>query len=481
MAMMQVTKPKSLADKIEKQTSEKIIPHMVSNFGFVDYQGSISLQVLKWPNSDPCKLPADFEQVKEKISKDLQGKGSYGFLVEYAALKCTVATQALNMLKLGAKTGLVYVEKTMHPQAMTNYVNIKEGIKYPPMNYIGNEQGQLILEAIEGGEKVEINIDYEMKKYSGDLTAVFWYSFDNPDSLNIMKHMIERQVPLKDLVDFNYVFKIYSAEEVGLEGASKKKIQRYCYGEGTYCVKPSKDIASLRNPRELILEGLKLTCITETAEKYYFLNSMAANYVDSLRNKCILNDELESCSDDLVSLFKDHVKKDPETAKEFDSCLQEISKIKQEPEEMHPALDYIHVQNHQYGKYDVVPSLFVNNQLVGGTLSGALALSAVCDSLSRPPSYCSDLEHNIRNLRDEAQGEIEGDLVRGASGGLFFVKLIIVFGSLVLLVLLLLGGIKFYENLMKRDIGTEIYTQIGTVERLPPIQNNRPERLDTTA
>lgn len=481
MTVMRITRPNDLSDKIEVQTGDRLVPHQVSNFGFVDYQGSINLQVFRWPGEDPCKLPENIDEVRDRVRKQVQGETKFAFIVEYAGLKCTVATQAFNMMKLGANTGLVYVAKNMHPQSMTTFVNIKDGIRYPPMNFIGHDQGVLILDSINSGSNVQINIDYEMRKYEGNLTVVYWYAFDHTESLAIMRYMIQKQVPLRNFVDFNYIFKMYSAEEIGLDGASRSKIQRYCYGAGTYCIKPSEIISKLKNPRELLLEGLKLTCITETAEKYFLLNALASGYIDDLRIKCMEKDDIENCSQDLLAFFKNAIKNDKDAFAEFEGCLNEVEKIKNQPEEMHAALDYVHVQNHQYGKYDVVPSLFVNNQLVGGTLTGALAISAVCDSLKSPPEYCKALEQQIRGLRDEDRGEIEGELIQVKGVGLFFVKFLVVVGSIGLLAVLLILGLKFYEFNIKRDIDAETYMQINAVERLPPMRTHQMETLEASA
>ena len=65
----------------------------------------------------------------------------------------------------------------------------------------------------------------------------------------------------------------------------------------------------------------------------------------------------------------------------FDECLEAVAVIKADSDSDNGSLEYIRVQSMQFGSYDVVPSMFIETDLVKGSLTARLAASAICDSL----------------------------------------------------------------------------------------------------
>lgn len=57
-----------------------------------------------------------------------------------------------------------------------------------------------------------------------------------------------------------------------------------------------------------------------------------------------------------------------------------------------------------YGDYNIVPSMFIDGNLVRGKLQGHAAVSAICDSLKTKPKVCSKI-HTI------LKGEIEANYI----------------------------------------------------------------------
>ena len=99
----------------------------------------------------------------------------------------------------------------------------------------------------------------------------------------------------------------------------------------------------------------------------------------------------------------------------------------------------------QFGSYDVVPSMFVETDLVKGGLTARLAASAICDSLLDPPEVCEVIE---QRLNAETQNKV------ALPGGLEVDEDVVPLGILVL-------GILVMVALVFSVVGYAAYLYIG--------------------
>lgn len=472
-ATIQVTLPSTLSDRLLKDLGNRTLLHQISTFGYVDYQGFQNFQILPWPTKDACNIE-NLDESKASLQKLKKNHYKMALLVEHPGIRCSFLKVAANTMKLGGETALVYMHTDSNPMFVTTPFNVKDGISYPPLNFILRKAGLIISDALKSNQEVEININYELEKREGFITAVFWYSFENPDSLEIMKNIIKYQTQFKGLVDFQFIFRMYDSDSLEIS-SQPDTVARYCFGSGTYCIRPSNDISKLKSPRELMLEGLKISCVTETAENSE-TPQLAIDYLQDFMRLCLFKDQIGECSLPLLNKFRREISKDAESAGLFDKCTKEVASVADAPEDVHPSLDMVHIQNSMYGNYNGVPSLFINTQIVRGTLTASLAVSAICDSLVKPPKVCSSLETELRKDGRPASGEVayEDVVQKEVEPSYGLLKLLVVVTTSIIIFVLLYFAPKVLKNLVRSDVATEIYHQIRAQETLPPIRKSQP-------
>ena len=102
------------------------LPHDVSNFGFVDYQGQTTARLHLWPTAaDACDMPGDdlATSIVKRIKERSAGE-AVGYIVRMSD-KCKLLTVSQNAKRLGASVLLAYADDDSHPNATIQTTAIK--------------------------------------------------------------------------------------------------------------------------------------------------------------------------------------------------------------------------------------------------------------------------------------------------------------------------------------------------------------------
>jgi len=127
-----IISPYQLSLDLENITGQKSVPHTVSDFGFVDYQGSIKAGLLRWPGASPCSrdlLPDEREELQRRIG-EVKGKGESLALFFRQDINCGVNQQALIANEFGAKLIIVSAIDGMDPEKVAIPVGIKGRMRW---------------------------------------------------------------------------------------------------------------------------------------------------------------------------------------------------------------------------------------------------------------------------------------------------------------------------------------------------------------
>lgn len=315
--------------------------------------------------------------------------------------------------------------------------------------------------------------------------VTFWFSLADWYSTQVLGSLMSYLPNLNSAVTFAFSFKIYDKDYLRL---GKNQTARYCYGKGDYCAPLNSTISHLDEPRKIILEGIKVNCLINEIGSNRAIAAATAEYIDYFEKNCLQRDDIGNCTKGLIETFYQNIHAD--RVESFRKCISIADEIQEKPDDKHLELDNFKLTSFQFGNYDVVPSMFINADLVKGSLSAKLAVSAICDSLLSPPDICGDIENSINEetsnkLSLPGETRVDEDTVPIAIYYYLAFSVTLIFGLIVLLL-----GRLYLKHTLKLDSqqGIDLAVsgyrkvdfQVGQTRKLTPLGTIPSSKLDTT-
>ena len=293
-------------------------------------------------------------------------------------------------------------------------------------------------------------------------------------SLKVLKTLVENIPSLHDRMDLSVAFKLYDHHK--LQYTTDKVKKRYCFGDGAYCVQQATNSYKFPNPREIILEGMRITCMTHVIYNNVLASKALSDHINNYILNCSEDPNPYECGKILYNYFTNRL--EVRQLKALQTCMNEVEVIQAHPENHNRQLDTIKTQGMLYGNYDSVPTLFVNHFLVKGTLTPLTTVSAICDALDDPPESCTTLENEILTLTQN-KTLLPGETYYPSNTGISVVNYLLIFLLIVgFAILAIYLAKRMFSRVLFRDIEGEVDSTIKSYSRVNQAEGTNRGRLE---
>lgn len=137
-------------------TTENGIEYTISTFGFVDYQSKMRIELKQLGDKTGCSVPSSFSHEESQYH--------IGILAEKG--ECTYIAKAQNGHRVGAR--FIFVSLTDEDEDPDSIIPIapkEQSVNVPPVVIISKKIGDSIRKYLKRGEKVFMNIDFDMVSF----------------------------------------------------------------------------------------------------------------------------------------------------------------------------------------------------------------------------------------------------------------------------------------------------------------------------
>ena len=253
--------PPQLVNKLNNTS----IKTSIGNFGEVPFGKNLLGYIIIKKQKDGTNYWCDYSLTEDLDKEEIKLSDEYLpiILVDHS-LECKYAEKAYNVQRRGGSVMLLVSD--------TNNINEEYNIDDPignkvhiPSIIINKETGNIIKEFIreKPNENIIVSIKFSGVKKTGELNIEFYYRSDDIKALYFFEEFNTYKNKLSNILIFTprLKYNIIKGEISSNELNSKSKIP--CIKQKPFCVN-SVNKLKLENPREILLENLRQSCIYET-------------------------------------------------------------------------------------------------------------------------------------------------------------------------------------------------------------------------
>ena len=400
--------------------SNKEIPHHISNFGFVDYQGAKTrAKLVRWPGKTYCSLDLDQTEISSQINSQIVDS-KVAFFFKHSP-DCTPLKQADLAKQLSASFILIALQMGEIADSVSN-LEVKSSISgtYPAASILTFEIGDVIDNHLNSADDIFAEVDYHSSgKFYGKLHSYLTYSPANKYSVDILKGIVEVFPFFATISDLQLVFNVESSNSLGL--TSEEQISKQCLKGGHYCSKDDKnsDGVVMESPKEVLLEGAKQVCMSRVAYFNTELSRALSAYLDNYKSICFTDSHPFSCGSTLSTEFSSTLQSTQKQS--YEACILNVDNLqftKNNGNFTIPLLEEIKSQASSLPSNNPIPSFYINGIKLSGTLTTLSILSALCDRIANPPIECNNIEEKIQMLRPDLSPSDKSRIGEAAGYGL---------------------------------------------------------------
>ena len=492
-----ITSPQSALDKFIDQDDKKgCLHYSVSTFGYMDYLEKSRYVIKMFDDVEGCEYNGPVESTEVK-----QTELHVAYLVKRG--ECTYVQKAVNVRRAGGAIALVYHDN--HVEDVSNVIpispkNIANNV--PPVVLINWSDGENLRKMYQNrpDEPIKLSIDFDIEKKKDDQQhVVFWQSPTNSMSYKFLVEFYKYYSMISDYITMDVRYKIRSLPVVrpksggkvyetkknskepndwsspGESSKSIKEVLKFCYGRGKYCA--LNDANYQYNPIESLDQVIYQSCLFDQVRESNSLFDQYFSFLNSYNRICLepytskdprqITDSLNKCFEGLIKNIKVF------SYPKLNTCYE--SKFANPKDKFNTNSDFLHQMKSDtslFGQnYDIVPSMFIDGNLVRGKLEAHSSLSAICDSIKTKLPFCNDLH---RKLQKEIKDNYLIEQPSTSKNSLFFYLLILVSSQIVLAAIVYLFKLNF-----RSQLDEQIYTTIrGSISDYQKIHDMPTKSMD---
>ena len=358
--------PPQLVNKLNNTS----IKTSIGNFGEVPFGKNLLGYIIIKKQKDGTNYWCDYSQTEDLNIEQTENIKEYLpiILVDHS-LGCKYAEKAFNVQKRGGRIMLLISDSNN----LNNEYNVDDPIGNKvdiPTIIIGKDIGNIIKNFIykNNDEKIIASIKFSGVKKTGEINIDFFYRSDDVRALNFFEEFSVFKFRFSNNFKFTPRLKYSKFVNDKTDDSLSVDSKYPCIKKEHYCVSSSNNL-NIDNPREILFENLRQSCIYEI----YGLEAFWS-YVTFFSNKCANIDEPnfnERCSYEIIG---ENYKKN--ITKCMENLINSYSKVEEDYE--------------YYNKKKIfsVPELTINGIKYKGSWSAKNIFNTICDSFLNDPNVC---------------------------------------------------------------------------------------------
>ena len=364
-----ILSPSQLLSKINSNNS---IKSSIGNFGEVPFGKTLMGYIKILRQKDGTNYWCDYSLTEDLDKEEIKLSDEYLpiILVDHS-LECKYAEKAYNVQRRGGSVMLLVSD--------SNNINEEYNIDDPignkvhiPSIIINKETGNIIKEFIreKPNENIIVSIKFSGVKKTGELNIEFYYRSDDIKALYFFEEFNTYKNKLSNILKFTPRLKYSKFVNDKTEDSLSPESKFPCIKKEHYCVSSNNNLL-IDNPREILLENLRQSCIYETLGLDIYWK-----YIIAFSKKCANIDKPNfngKCANEILTAFKINIEG-------IKFCMETLIKSNGKVEE-----DY---DNYNRKRIFAIPELTINGIKYKGSWYGKNIFNAICNGFIDNEKIC---------------------------------------------------------------------------------------------